>query len=304
MNAPLFFSPFEYPSVQIINRTNNLIMKELSRLLICATIVLVSCTNGVNNKKEVQLPVEQDAQIDSCDDFSLVSIDTSFFGLKIYYPACATVALKFGTDPDPDNAPNICFACAAAYTGRTVYSHKYQGGVLHSDVAGKHIYDGVVYEGYECDNNTGGFVSYGYNVRDDGILWDILNREDYLRACSTEPLPHSAFGQELLIYKGIKQDFVRNDRPELYRALCRLNDCLCVIDGTHPHLLASFVDLLLNAGVTDALYLDMGDWKYSWFRQYPDDYDDEAKCKETIIYNKPDTRLYFGTNWLVFYYVN
>ena len=116
-----------------------------------------------------------------------------------------------------------------------------------------------------------------------------------------DPLPHSAFTQELLIYKGKRQAFKRADRLEYYRALCRIGENLCVVDGTHKHLLVSFVDLLINAGVTDALYLDMGDWKYSWMRKYPDD---DERCKAEIIYEKPQGKEYYGSNWLVFQYVN
>ena len=267
--------------------------------VICTALLFISCASNVSHKTtSIQETLKPEIQLDSCEAMLLVPIDTSFSGLRIYYPSCASVGLAFGDEPDNEY---MCFVCAAAYTGKTVYQNKPRGVVLHSDIAGKHIYDGSVYDGYDCDNNTGGFVSYGYNVRDDGILWEILNREDYLKACSTAPLPHSAFGQELLIYKGEKQPFVRKDRPSLYRALCRLNNRLCVIDGTHPHLLVSFVDLLLNTGVTDALYLDMGDWKYSWLRQSP--VDDDGFSKQ-IIYDKPEGTPYYGTNWLVFYYVN
>lgn len=231
---------------------------------------------------------------------SLVVVDESIAGLRIYYPRTAAISWVFADEPDTTRE-YLCFVCAASYTKKSFYKTKAKG-IKHSDIAGCHISDGVLFEGYSCENNTGGFVSYGYNVEEDGKMWDILDREAYLKACQTEPLPHDAFTQELLIYRGERKAFYRPDiKPEYYRALCRLDDNLCIIDGTHKHMLTSFVDLLLNAGVEDALYLDMGDWKYSWMRKYPDF---DNRFKVDIIYDKPKGKEYYGTNWLVFYYVN
>ena len=216
-----------------------------------------------NNKQEVA-----ESTVCSMWADSLVVIDESIAGLRIYYPSTSMVGWEFANEPDTTRE-YLCFVCAASYTSKSIYQNKAVGTIKHSDIAGRHISEGVLYEGYECDNNTGGFVSYRYNVREDGKLWDNLDRDSYMEACEKEPFPHSAFTQELLIYKGKRKAFIRTDHPEYYRALCRIGENLCVVDGTHKHLLVSFVDLLINAGVTDALYLDLGDWKYSWMRKYP-----------------------------------
>lgn len=108
--------------------------------------------------------------------------------------------------------------------------------------------------------------------------------------------------QELLIYKGEIRTFVRKDKVDSYRALCRLNGRLCIVDGARPHLLSSFVDLLRNAGVSDALYMDMGGWKYSWYRDYGADDNHQGSGRAVIVYPKPFPRPYFGSNWLVFGY--
>lgn len=275
----------------------------MKRALFICVIISIICSCFCNRTKQTDATNEEKkekADSLSWPSDSLVIIDTAYYGLRFYYPITATVSWEFGQEPDTLREL-LCFACAAAYTGKTVYQNKPRGIVKHTDVAGRHIEGGIVYEGYPCENNTGGFVSYGYGVREDGVMWDILDREAYLQACSQSPLPHSAFGQELLIYKGERKPFVRKDRPELYRALCRKNNRLCVVDGTHPHLLKSFVDLLLNAGVTDALYLDMGDWKYSWMRLHEFDHE---HSEAIIIYDKPIGRPYYGTNWITFQYVN
>lgn len=271
-------------------------MRNIILVLIC--IIACSCAN---NHKKVAIDNKQDMPVSTCDSMgsdSLVVIDESIAGLRIYYPSTSVVGWEFAEEPDTTRE-FLCFVCAASYTGRSIYRNKVQGDIKHSDIAGRHICDGVVYEGYECDNNTGGFVSYGYNVREDGKLWDILDRNSYLEACKNTPLPHSAFTQELLIFRGKRKSFIRADRPEYYRALCRIGENLCIIDGTHKHMLVSFVDLLINAGVTDALYLDMGAWKYSWLRKYPIG---DKRSRAEVIHEKPQE--YYGSNWLVFQYVN
>ena len=213
---------------------------------------------------------------------------TTYSGLKVYYPSTSSIGLFIGEEPDT-SIETICFVCAASYT-KSRYHHG-----LHSDIAGAHVVSGVRYDGYEENNNTGGFVSYAYPDN----KWEILDRKEYLSRLNSEALPVTAFTQELLIRNGKKQAFIRKDKTVLYRALCSLNGRLCVIDGTHEHLLTSFVDLLLNIGVTDALYLDMGEWRYSWYLNYPWD---DPRSKVTYIYPKPEP--YYGSNWLVFYWVN
>lgn len=274
-------------------------MRRITHILIIC-IVAYGCAN--HHKKVTADDIQEmpDTTSYSMWSDSLVVIDESIAGLRFYYPSTSVVGWEFADEPDTTREL-LCFVCAASYTGKSIYQNKAVGAINHSDIAGRHITDGVLYEGYECDNNTGGFVSYGYNVREDGKLWDILDRDSYLEACVSNPLPHSAFTQELLIYQGKRINFIRADRPEYYRALCRRGDNLCVVDGTHKHMLASFVDLLINAGVTDALYLDMGDWKYSWMRKYPVD---DERSKAEIIYEKPVGREYYGSNWLFFQYVN
>ena len=54
----------------------------------------------------------------------------------------------------------------------------------------------------------------------------------------------------------------------------------------------SFIQLLLNAGMYDALYMDMGPgWNYSWYREY-------AGGEATYIHS---ATLGSATNWLVFH---
>lgn len=262
----------------------------LNRLFpLLGLLLLCSCNERASNKMEVQ-----DAKISNIDaDYvEAVKIDSvSFSGLKIYYPHTAVIGLHVGTEPDI-NVENICFVCAAAYTDKSIYQHP--SNPSHLDIAGDHVVAGTLYKGYDdSDFNTGGFIW-------SGGLWEIVNREEFREKITSDDLPFTAFQQELLIHNNQIQKLHRANRADYYRALCNLNGMLCIIDGTREHLFLSFVDLLKNAGVSDALYLDMGDWSYSWYREYSfhGDY-----CPATIIHKKPQSG-YYGTNWLAFYYVN
>lgn len=240
----------------------------------------------------------------TCEDTlatDIVVIDSvSYDGLKFYYPPIASIGLVVGDEPDTSNF-YISFCCAAAYTHKSIYQHK--GPAEHIHVAGNHIDGGELHRGYPDDTiNTGGFVVYPYPYPED-CQWKIVDRQEFAQRVSSETKPCTAFQQELLILDGKIQRFNRPDRPENYRALCNFKGRLCVVDGTQKQPLSSFVALLCNADIEDALYLDMGDWKYSWYRDYPEDIDSEWGAAK-IIYPKPEKGGYYGSNWLVFYLVN
>ena len=251
-----------------------------------------SCISG--NTLNENVSQNNILHIDNMGQGVCIVDSTSFSGLRLYYPSTSAIGLQVGEEPDTiENY--ICFSCAASYTGTTIYGHP--NSPLHIDVAGTHVESRVLHRGYECPNNTGGFVWYPYPESS----WKIVDRNEALARLSQDSLPYTAFQQELLIHDGEIQHFMRNDRATLYRALCNFGGQLCIIDGTRAHMLVSFVDLLKNIGVSDALYLDMGDWSYSWYRDYPEDVEGS---KVTIIQEKPDGKPYYGSNWLIFYYVN
>ena len=259
-------------------------------LIVVFLLSIIRCSGG--RETPPVLPIEEDTTT-----ADIVEIDSiSFKGLKFYYPPIASIGLSVGKEPDTSNF-YISFCCAAAYTDKSIYQH--QGPANHIDVAGDHIDGGELHRGYTTENNTGGFIVYPYP----DFHWEIVNSMDYRQRISAETKPCTAFQQELLILHGAIQQFIRTDRPEFYRALCNYNGRLCIVDGTHKHLLSSFVDLLYNAGIEDALYLDMGNWSYSWYREYPEQYNIECSFAK-LIHPKPPKGGYHGSNWLAFYVVN
>lgn len=261
-------------------------------LIVVFLLSIVRCSGG--RETPPVLPIEEDTTTTA----DIVEIDSvSFKGLKFYYPPITSIGLFVGEEPDTNNF-YISFCCAAAYTDKSIYQHK--GPANHIDVAGDHIVGGELHRGYVTENNSGGFVVYPYP----DFHWEIVNSMDYRQRISAETKPCTAFQQELLILDGEIQQFIRPDKDGLYRALCNYKGRLCVVDGTHEHLLSSFVDLLYNAGIEDALYLDMGNWSYSWYREYPEQYNNIECSFAKLIQPKPQKGGYHGSNWLAFYVVN
>ena len=65
----------------------------------------------------------------------------------------------------------------------------------------------------------------------------------------------------------------------------------CSADSAKAVSFGEFIQLLLDAGMDEALYMDMGPgWNYSWYREYPD-------SNATWIHS---ASLSSATNWLVF----
>ena len=96
----------------------------------------------------------------------------------------------------------------------------------------------------------------------------------------------------MIIYKsGIKPTTRKDANVNTFRALCKLDGKLCIIESLHDVKFGEFKTALLKAGVSEALYLDMGSgWNYAWYRV------DES----TIVRLHPKVHNYC-TNWITFY---
>ena len=95
----------------------------------------------------------------------------------------------------------------------------------------------------------------------------------------------------MMIHEGGMVNHSRENNDEnLYRALYLINGKLAVADSKEKIPFGVFIINLLNAGTTEAIYLDMGGWKHSWYR------DESGKAVD--IYPSPTK---YGTNWITFY---
>lgn len=213
-----------------------------------------------------------------------VTIDTTHSGLTLYYPHMGTVELVTANMPEP-TAPNIIFCCAAAFTGNTLTTFN------HKNIAGDHVSDGGKrHEGYRCPRNNGAFVFY------DGE-WQFLYKNYSSQLDSAEAHHGMGFGQEMMIHDGKEVPHTRSaSDTDMFRALCEIDGELCIADACGKETFGAFINHLLQAGATEALYLDMGSWKHSWLRK---EVDGELDGPATIIHEKEHS---YGTNWITFYY--
>lgn len=197
--------------------------------------------------------------------------------LTIYYPNFNSIEFVCKNSGRPDkNDTSIIFCASAAFTGK-----EYQKPFEHSIIAGNHISNGVFYEGYRCKLNTGCFAFY--NDR-----WNFYHKDynKFLHEAANNG--GMAFAQNMIIYNGKTQEPFRTD-SHYYRALCELNHKLCIIDSKGSINYKTFISLLEQIGVSNALYLDMGGWRYSWYR------DNKGNVREIHSVSNGGE-----TNWIVF----
>lgn len=66
---------------------------------------------------------------------------------------------------------------------------------------------------------------------------------------------------------------------------------LCVIDSKGVSSFGDFIQALLDEGVAEAIYLDMGPgWNYSWYLDY-----------DGVTHEIHKHRIIYTTNWITFY---
>ena len=226
-------------------------------------------------------------QEDVIEPVTTVAVDTTYAGLKLYYPNFTSIDLVCGTVPSMDDGRVIMF-CEAAFTNELMEEF------THKNIQCSHASGGVFFDNGVWGRNNGAFVYY------DG-KWEFLHcdppRSSVLGAAIDTAAAHGGMGfcQEMFIHDSHE---VRHTRPDnsrnIFRALCSLGGRLCVAECSAVGTFREFINNLLAAGVTEALYLDMGKgWNYSWYRP-------TEGAAPVIIH--PQTHNYI-TNWVTFYYL-
>ena len=103
------------------------------------------------------------------------------------------------------------------------------------------------------------------------------------------------FMQKHVLCNGEKGKIEFKNGPKLdsryYRVLAKYNDELCIVQSAAPVVYQNFVEGLVKLGVKDAIFLDMGGWSYSWYRN---------KDGQLIELFPKGQKTKHQTNWLVF----
>ena len=183
----------------------------------------------------------------------------------------------------PDRNDSTIFLCVeAAYTGKKLVEFK------STNVAGDYVIEGKKKKGYDCSVNTGYLLATADGDVRIGENSDHL--DDVMQAAQQEQ--GSLFQQELIIHQHKAFGGVHAGKSNIYRAACKTSDGadFIVIQSEAALLFEDFVNALLQMGVGEALYLDMGrGWNYGWYRQ---------TTGSTAI-NFFDFKSQYQTNWLV-----
>ena len=251
-------------------------MKKNVLSIFCLTAILIMGTSACGHKSKNVEPAPETPPVPD------VTIDTTNYGLVIYYPPTDSIELRCFDRPDPAVDSSIVFCCAAAFTA------DWKSEPDHDRIQGDHVSRGTFYQRSGVKRNTGAFF-----VRDDGryaFMYSPLAKQETFRPVFKHA--STAFTQEMMIHQGEKVKTTRPDKNvNEFRALCLIGHRLCIADASEPMRFGTFIQLLLNAGAMEALYLDMGPgWNYSWYREYAD-------SNATWIHSAP---LSSATNWLVF----
>ena len=200
-------------------------------------------------------------------------------GLIILIPSFTTIDLRCGNMPQTLEESVILFA-EAAYTGAPLEKE-----FKHIKIAGDHVSSGIRFKGYKCSRNTGAFVYYSGK-------WKFLYKDYSGELDSAAQNGGTAFAQEMIIHQSqIKPTTRKDGNVNTFRALCELDGKLCIIESLHDEKFGDFKESLLATGVSEALYLDMGNgWNYAWYR-----------LNETAIVGLHPKVHDYCTNWITFY---
>lgn len=168
--------------------------------------------------------------------------------------------------------------CAAAYTAKRLDYFS------HSNILGNHVCSGQLYHG--CTSNTyrGAFVFYNGASKFLYHDWaNELNQASLNGGCG--------FAQDMMIHDGEIVDHWRETTSETeFRALCLIDGRIAIVDTKGRQSFGLFIERLMKLGVKEAIYLDMGGWKHSWYR--------DGQGNAIDIYPNPNK---YATNWITFY---
>ena len=100
--------------------------------------------------------------------------------------------------------------------------------------------------------------------------------------------------QEMMIHEAAEVPHARKDgNRNQFRALCEKDGRVCVIESYGVMRFDNYIQDLLQYGVKEALYLDMGPgWNYAWWR--------DGGGRTHDIHKKISSSIYC-TNWITFY---
>lgn len=256
-------------------RANYMGIRNLCIMALAGT--LMSCMGKTQGEtSEEQTPGVEPVPVEEVQPHSYIERKDTM-GMIVLRPEFEKIDLVCGTMPAKEDS-SVILVAEAAFTGELLDTFN------HRNVAGDHVSSGIYHKGYACNRNTGAFITY------EG-MWEFCYRNYSGKMKEAASHGGAGFGQEMIIYNGNTVQTVRKDSNQnQFRALCEHNKRLCVIESDTIVRFGDFKKMLVNYGVTHAIYLDMGSgWNHAWYRE-------GDKVREL----HPKTHKYC-TNWITFY---
>lgn len=249
-------------------------MKRNLILIMCA----ISCTTVV---AEVSKNKEQEKYFMSKESSPILNqsykmkVDTTL-DLIMYDITDCQLDLACKTMPNVEQ-DDVILCVAAAFTGKCLDSFS------HSNILGPHISQGVLYEGYEEEGGYAVFAAWG----DQKCFIELEEQEKLEEVAAAHGM---AFTQYWVVKDGEGYNPPRQTiKQEYYRCIAQKAGRTYVIESKEVVKFDFFVKCLVEIGVENALYMDMGKgWNHSFYRN--------EKGEVHILH--PQTHD-FCTNWLV-----
>ena len=249
-------------------------MKRNLILIVCALYCTLALAEVGKGKEGNNICTKEKTPTIMNLDYNM-KVDTTA-NLIIYDITDCQLDLACGTMPNTEEQ-DVVLCVAAAFTGKCL-DH-----FAHSNILGPHISKGVLYEGYEEEGGYAIFASWS-NQKSIFELKDRKKLEDIAAANGM------AFTQYWVIKNGKGYNPPRQTvKQEYYRCIAQKAGQTYVIESKEVVKFSFFVECLIEIGIENALYLDMGNgWNHSFYRN--------VKGEVHILH--PKTHGYC-TNWLV-----
>ena len=211
--------------------------------------------------------------------------------LTIYDITDCPLDLACGQMPDTTQE-NVLLCVAAAFTGQCLDQFD------HSNILGPHISGGVLGEGY-TENKDGVPFAERYAL----FIWEGKDLKGNMLPKKIYTLPNEQVLQDAVAHGGMaftQHWVIKNkavfapciqplDRVEHFRSLCQKGDRFYVMANRDEMTYQDYLQALIDTGVENALYMDMGaGWNHSFYR--------DQKGQVHILHPKGH---HYPTNWLV-----
>lgn len=243
-----------------------------TKLLFLIIVSIVSC-------KSEPLGLEVHTDTPCCNKESLIRIDIlDNSNFLCFTPENCILEYVVNAPPQKEDS-TIMLCMAAAFTDQRMepfaYSNICGTYIADSKVRNKNVQPTINIDASFAYWNDSSYFSKG---KDTALLDSAINHDGVF------------FMQKHVLCNG-DRGMMNLTRSTIYRVLAKYNGKLCVIQSAMPMPYQSFVDGLVRIGVKDAIYLDMGGWNYSWYRDYKGDVTELFPISN-------DTK--YQTNWIVF----